>query len=195
MSNHASRRTIEDPAVLKAMAHPLRQRLYRSLAQFGPATVGQLATRVGGDPGQISYHLRELAKGGFIEQAPELARDGRESWWRDVPGSTTWSKEDFSTPEGEALFDALTAQLISSQFDRLRRFVQTAGEWPQAWQRASVSNQSFLFLTAEELSDMVEELRRVFERWAQVSWEARAAEDTEAREAVFVFLHAFPERP
>jgi hypothetical protein len=40
MSNE---RRLDDPEVLKGLAQPFRQRLYRTLAQIGPATVGMLA--------------------------------------------------------------------------------------------------------------------------------------------------------
>jgi DNA-binding transcriptional ArsR family regulator len=195
MSAEPRGRRITDPEVLKALTHPLRQRLYRLLAQIGPTTVGALGERVGADPGRVSYHLRELGKRGFIEEAPELARDRRETWWRVVPGSTSWSREDFETVEGRAVVDTLFAQMAADQFARLRHFVETAEEREPPWQRASMSNQSHLHLTVDELSEMNTELRGVFERWGQISHAARDAGETEGREPVFAFLHVFPERP
>src|SRR5687768_6358912 len=48
--------------------------------QVGTAT--GLAAAVGEPVNKVSFHLRLLAKYGFIEEAPELARDGRDRWWR-----------------------------------------------------------------------------------------------------------------
>jgi DNA-binding transcriptional ArsR family regulator len=140
-------RRIDDPEVLKGLAHPLRQRLWRLLHQLGPCTVGTLANRVGADPGQVSYHLRELAKRGWIHPVPELARDRRESWWRVAPESTSWTIEDFPTPEGQALVRQLHAAMVVEDVQRLGRFVQTFQLWSGEWIGASVSARSFLFLT------------------------------------------------
>ncbi len=68
---------ITDPGILKALSHPLRRQIYRLLIQLGPQTVTLLTEHTGADPGQLSFHLRELAKRGFITEAPELARDRR----------------------------------------------------------------------------------------------------------------------
>jgi DNA-binding transcriptional ArsR family regulator len=202
-------RRIDDPEVLKGLAQPIRQRLYRLLTQIGPATVGTLAKRVNGDPGLISYHLRELARRGFIEDVPELARDRRERWWRTVPGSTSWAWSDFPTPEGQAVASAVKGQMIADEFARLHRYEQSRDSWSDAWQDATISSDSFLRLTPAELGQLSAELLEVLQRWGRHGREAsererarQAAEppdgdpgDGERREHVFLFLHAFPERP
>jgi DNA-binding transcriptional ArsR family regulator len=188
-------RRIDDPEVLKGLAQPIRQRLWRLLLQLGPCTVKTLAERTGCDPGQVSYHLRELAKRGWVEQAPELARDRRESWWRSFPGSTTWTIEDFPTPEGRAIATHLHGMMVTDQFRRLRHFVQTAEQWSEDWIRVAVSHQTFPFLTAEEAGEMVAELDEVVARWAEVSRRARRTSDTEGRSPYFLFIHGFPEDP
>jgi DNA-binding transcriptional ArsR family regulator len=58
----------------------LRVRLLDLLRFEGPSTATLLAQRVGESSGATSYHLRQLARHGFIE---EEQRDGRrERWWR-----------------------------------------------------------------------------------------------------------------
>ncbi|WP_084533117.1 winged helix-turn-helix domain-containing protein [Nocardia fusca] len=66
------------------LAHPLRQRILRALAENGPATSTALGAPLGENTGATSYHLRQLAQHGFIEEAPELAK-GNERWWRSPP--------------------------------------------------------------------------------------------------------------
>ena len=61
------RRTVSDPAALKALAHPLRLRILRHLGISGPATSTTLATALGENTGTLSYHLRRLERGGFVE--------------------------------------------------------------------------------------------------------------------------------
>jgi DNA-binding transcriptional ArsR family regulator len=186
---------IDDPEVLKGLAQPVRQRIYRTLAQIGPATVGRLAKELGGaDPGLVSYHLRELARRGFVEDVPELARDRRERWWRLVPGAMSWNPRDFPGPEGRAIASAVKAQMVADEFDRLRRFEQGREGWDEAWQDAAVSSDSFLYLTAAELAQLAGELQEVLGRWAEHGRARRSRDGEPGRESVFLFLHAFPER-
>ncbi|NUP51377.1 MAG: helix-turn-helix domain-containing protein [Catenulispora sp.] len=193
-------RRITDPEVLKGLSHPLRQRLLRLLTQLGPSTTTILAAHLdGADPGQISYHLRELGKRGFIEEAPELARDRRERWWRVPRGSISWSNTDFQTPEGRAVAEAAFAQNVTDQFERLRDYASAAEDWPTEWQRAATSSTTNLRLTPEELRGLCEELEGVVRRWAEPGRRDPALRPQEqpedGREQVLVFFHAFPEKP
>src|SRR5690606_22078525 len=70
-----------DARSLRGLAHPLRMQLLNALRRGGPATASQLAERLGESSGATSYHLRQLAAHGFVEDAPEHGR-GRERWWR-----------------------------------------------------------------------------------------------------------------
>ncbi|WP_433364786.1 ArsR/SmtB family transcription factor [Actinoplanes sp. CA-142083] len=191
MSDSVPQRRITDPRVLNGLAQPVRQRLYRLLCQFGPATGGTLAKRLGADPGQVSYHLRELARNGFVEDVPELARDRRERWWRASPGSTTWSFLDFTDPEARAVANLAKAQMVIDEFERLRHFEQSRETWSEDWRRAVMSSESFLRLTPGELASLTGELLAVLTRWSEATRDRPIEED---RSAVSVFFHAFPER-
>jgi DNA-binding transcriptional ArsR family regulator len=192
-------RRITDPDTLKALTHPLRQRLFRLLAQLGPATTTILAGHLAADPGQISYHLRELAKRGFIEEAPELARDRRERWYRIPEGPMSWSSGDFVTPEARAVFDAAFAQSVADQFERLRGYNEVKRSWSEDWQGAVTASNSEIRLTAAELRALAAELNEVIRRYAAPGRHDPAVrpEDRpdDGRENVFLFFHAFPERP
>ncbi|NUT07962.1 MAG: helix-turn-helix transcriptional regulator [Hamadaea sp.] len=185
-------RDITDPEILKGLAQPIRQKIYRLLAQIGPATGGELSKRLGTDPGQTSYHLRELAKRGFVEDVPELARDRRERWWRLVPGAVSWSALEFGDPEGTAVASAAKAQTVIDEFERVRRYEQTRTEWSPEWQQAAMSSDSFLRLTAGELAELNRELMTVVQDWAARTRHLPVGGD---RQNVFLFLHSFPERP
>jgi DNA-binding transcriptional ArsR family regulator len=186
-------RRITDPEALKGLAHPLRRQLFRQLAQFGPATGAVLAKRLGADPGQIAYHLRELARHGFLEEAPELARNRRERVWRAAPGAFSFSGRDFDAPELRAIADAAKAQMVTEQLERLAVWERGADDWPEPWQQAMTSSESYLRLSAAELGDLCDELHTVIRRYRD---EARQdARPDDGREHVFLFFHAFPERP
>src|SRR6266540_1994464 len=95
-------RRITDVGSLKAVAHPLRLRLLGSLRIEGPATATDLARKLGESSGATSYHLRQLAKYGFIEDDPEQpnARDRR---WRAAHRYTSWSDSDHADKAGTEL--------------------------------------------------------------------------------------------
>lgn len=191
-------RKITDPGVLKGMTHPFRRSLYRLLTQLGPANVTVLVEHTGADPGRVSYHLRELAKVGFIEQVPELARDGRETWWRTVGESWSWSS-DTDDPADRAISEALYQLGVAEEFERLRHYEASRDEFAPEWRNAAQSSQTNLRLTAAELSELSDELNAVLRRWTEVGRidpPSRPEDRPEdGRENVFVFLHAFPEKP
>src|SRR6478609_3560973 len=54
------------PQMLRALAHPTRLTMLGMLRIDGPATATSLATRLGINTGQTSYHLRQLAHYGFV---------------------------------------------------------------------------------------------------------------------------------
>lgn len=185
-------RRISDPDTLKGLAQPLRQKIYRLLVQIGPLTVGDISKRLSLDPGQTSYHLRELTKRGFVEDVPDLARDRRERWFRSVPGSTSWSSLDFTGPEAEAIANTVKSQMVIGEFESLRHFEQTRSTWSEQWQNACMSTDSFMRLKPPELAELNAELLAVLERWGTATRDLPLDGD---RESVLVFFHSFPERP
>lgn len=199
MSEPSEPRRLNDPDLLKGLTHPLRRTLLRLLTQLGPATVSLLAARIDADPGQISYHLRELGKRGFIEEAPELARDRRERWWRVAPGSTAWSVDAFEDPADRATAETLYGSVVSDQFDRLRAYEAARAHFGRDWSEAAVSSNSELRLTPQELRELSAELNTVLRRWSDLGRldpHTRPEDRTpDGRQNVFLFFHAFPEEP
>lgn len=192
-------RRLTDPDILKALTHPLRRRIYRLLSERGPATVTLLNERVDADPGQVSYHLRELAKRGFIEQAPELARDRRERWWRATPGAFAWSVTDFTDPVGRAVADTAERLTAEEDFERLRLYQATREAWGAEWMGAASAGRSPIRLTPAELREMCAEINEVVRRWYEDHRpDPRSRPEDrpqDGRENVFFFYHAFPDNP
>src|SRR5689334_9068168 len=79
---------------LRTLAHPMRMRLIGLLRKEGPATATALAQRTGTNSGQTSYHLRQLAEAGLVEDDTERS-NGRDRWWRASHEATSWSSADF----------------------------------------------------------------------------------------------------
>src|SRR6478609_9324059 len=80
---------------LRAFHHPTRRRMVDYLYLHGPTQVGTLARELDQQVGSISHHLRMLQRAGVVAPAPELATDGRTSWWRLEQDTLSWSVEDF----------------------------------------------------------------------------------------------------
>ena len=71
-----------DVRMLRGIAHPMRNRILEEMSAGGPMRAADVADRLGIPANQASFHLRQLAKYGLVEDAPELARDGRDRVWR-----------------------------------------------------------------------------------------------------------------
>lgn len=72
---------ISDPKAIRALAHPLRLDLLQLLGASGPATAAQCGRVLGASQASCSFHLRQLAKYGFVQEAGP-GRDRRERQWR-----------------------------------------------------------------------------------------------------------------
>lgn len=66
---------------IRALAHPLRLDLLELLAAGGPMTAARCGRALGVPQANCSFHLRQLAKYGFVEDAGP-GRDRREREWR-----------------------------------------------------------------------------------------------------------------
>ena len=106
-----------------AFHHPTRRWLAELLEIEGPASVGRLAARTGLAVGSVSHHLKALHRHGFIEPAPDLARDTRESWWRSVRRPLSWSADEFEA--GSAARRVADA----AEAENFRHQVRAVGQW------------------------------------------------------------------
>src|SRR5271170_5401288 len=73
---------LTDPKMMRALAHPARIAIWSHIAMRGPATATECAQVTGLSPSACSYHLRTLARYGFVEEDRASAADGRERPWR-----------------------------------------------------------------------------------------------------------------
>lgn len=181
-----------DASSLKALAHPLRVRMYDLLADGGPATASQLAEQVGESSGTTSYHLRFLARHGFIEEDHE--RGGRrERWWRARPGGFTLQAQEFlDDPDAAGDLELVGRELWRSYSRQLDRWFRSATSWGQSWISSSVSTTSRMVATPDELRALREELMAVVDRHAQ-QLEERTPPPGAAR--VMAQIHLFPIEP
>jgi DNA-binding transcriptional ArsR family regulator len=178
--------------VLTAMAHPLRRRLVDLVDVDEAATASMLAEQTGQAVGNISHHLHVLARAGLIEEAPELARDKRERWWRLSASTIRWSAADAGDdPAARAVATAAEAINLDHQLALTRTWLTEREQYAEEWQRAAFATDSWMRLTPAELREFQEELTDFVIRWSERG--KGAGEDD--REKVFVFARAFPAQP
>jgi DNA-binding transcriptional ArsR family regulator len=188
-------RPITDVGTLKALAHPLRMKLYRGLCVAEKATASQLAEQVDEAVSLISYHLRKLAEHGLIEEAEAQSADGRERWWQPASDGLAIHDEDFrDAPEKAAAHIAASRLFFEQRVDMVRRYLDERAHWSDAWTTASDSSEWLLHLTPDELLELAKEMNALVRRYEEHGRAAMAAGDTEGRENVAVHTYGFPFR-
>jgi DNA-binding transcriptional ArsR family regulator len=147
-------RKITDPRIVKAMAHPHRLAALDELRTHGPMTATECARAVGTTPSAMSYHLRELARHGFVERAASAA-DGRERPWRAVPGALSLEFDDPAfRPAAAAAFDSLTSTMLARVQQNLSDFAAREAAQPTSWQEVTSLSSAACWLTADEAREL-----------------------------------------
>jgi DNA-binding transcriptional ArsR family regulator len=182
-----------DAGALKALAHPLRFRLLELLLWHGPDTASGLGRQVGESSGSTSYHLRQLADHGLIEEAPELG-SARDRYWKAVEGG--WTLEGFEMlqqPETRADATLILDELRQARAARLARWHQDGPSWGSAWVAASIDLTARLALTVEETAELRDQLLVVLDEWRhRVGHRRDTATCPEDAAMVNVDLDVFP---
>jgi DNA-binding transcriptional ArsR family regulator len=182
--------------VLMAFHHPTRRWLAELLEIEGPASVGRLAARTGLAVGSVSHHLKPLHRHGFIEPAPDLAQDTRESWWRSVRRPLTWSADDFASgTSGRRIADAAEAENFRHQVRAIGQWLTRTREVDAGWRRAASSTDTVVAATQAQLGDLAERMREAITTWSAECLEDQAARPDAPRLPVRVVARAFPSGP
>jgi DNA-binding transcriptional ArsR family regulator len=177
---------------LRAVHHPTRRRMVDYLYLHGPSQVGTLARELGEQVGSVSHHLRMLERAGVVAPAPELATDGRTSWWRLEQASISWSVEDFGDDAADRTQAKAAERLnVDHQLGKLAAWKRASGRADPAWRRAAFSADFLALATPDELVVLQEALLATVRGW-QAGIDSA---DGTPREPVFVFAHGFPTRP
>lgn len=185
----ANRRSA-DASVIAAIHHPLRRRLIDLLGVDGPATASRLAEATGELVGNISHHLKVLAAAGVIEEAPELAKNRRERWWRSAKASYSWSIADAEgDPAGELVAATAEEANLAHHTAKVRRWFEDRQQYDEAWLRAAFSTESWVTLTPERLVELTERMQDLIQEY----YETPSSGDD--AEKIFVFAHAVPAKP
>lgn len=188
-----------DATALRGLAHPLRGRLLEQLQLQGPATATILGERLGESSGSTSYHLRQLARHGFIEPA-EGRGGGRERWWQARSGGWSMAGHAFrNDPATRHAADTVLGHYYSERERRFRDWNDLAASTPedpdvQRWKAATMDANHPLPLTPEEAQELSRDLMDFMWKWKRehVPESRESAADVPGAEIVEVQINLFP---
>jgi hypothetical protein len=149
-------RRITDPLALRAVAHPLRLKLIGLVGISGTLTATQAAATLDSTPAVTAYHLRTLAKYGFVEDAG--SESARERPWKltDRGASFSWDNDD---PAGRVM----SMIAYDEWFEHVRRFQEHRDEYPADVQAASGAAEIVLFASPNEVMELTRKISDLYE--------------------------------
>lgn len=186
----ASRNLTGDPQAMLALAHPTRLALLELLAREGALTATEAGRHLGESPGTMSWHLRLLARHGFVVEAPGAA--GRRRPWTLTATGTRWDPE-LGTADERRAADALLAVVVERSMTQLRAWLAARYSAPRQWQRAAALSDWTLYLTDEEARTLREQIYAMFGQFADRTADPRLR--PEGAIPVRAFLAVHPDRP
>jgi predicted ArsR family transcriptional regulator len=157
-------RQLTDPRAMRAMAHPVRLSLMQALNDAGTLTATEAAERVGESPSNCSFHLRQLAKYGFVEEAP--GGKGRSRPWRAI--HTGFSMTDVhEDPETSLAALALGRVVTDRWLERAREGLIRRQAMPKEWRAVTGTDQMTLYVTPDEMKALNDELLEMLGRYRE----------------------------
>jgi predicted ArsR family transcriptional regulator len=185
---------IRDPKLMRALAHPLRVALIEAIgaSDTGTLTATEASELLGESPANCAFHLRTLAKYGFLEEAG--GGRGRERPWRmryrhfelGTPGHD---------PQTRLAAEAVAAIWIDRWLDRARQRLARAFDYPEEWQDAAVASESYTYLNADEAKDLNEAFHRLIEPYRDRQYDASIRPPDSERYEVLFFGYPLDDPP
>jgi hypothetical protein len=152
---------LTDALAMRALAHPVRVALIELLAVVDTLTATQASELLSESPANCAFHLRTLAKYGFVQEAG--GGRGRERPWKSAERHITIStKQD--DPRAATAAGALSLTWLDHWMERARRIFGSSDYLP-GWENATGWSRSAVFLTPEESADLRGQMRRLLEKY------------------------------
>jgi DNA-binding transcriptional ArsR family regulator len=179
---------LTDPKMMRALAHPARIAIWTHIGLHGSATATECAEVAGLSPSACSYHLRALARYGFVEEDRASAADGRERPWRARLISFNMEDGPDATAAGRVASRVLVENLRADAEETRARYLDRKSEYPADWQAAAGEMFSGAFVTAEELEELRAKVEEVMAPYIRLD----EAERTPGALPVRIMLDMFP---
>jgi len=143
---------------MRALSHPVRIALLEVLSLYGPMTATEAGERIGESPTTCSFHLRQLARFGFVEEAGR--GKGRARPWQMTSIGMRLRSDD-GDRETEIALTALARLLRQHFLERYHNWIATRAAFPRAWRDAAGESEYAIYLTSDELEQLSGELAAV----------------------------------
>ncbi|MGH3208992.1 MAG: helix-turn-helix domain-containing protein, partial [Trebonia sp.] len=153
--------TLTDAKAMRAVAHPVRMALIELFAYHETLTATQASELLGESPANCAFHLRTLAKYGFVHEAG--GGKGRERPWT-LTARTVTVTSDLPDPRAALAAEELGRLWFERWVDRARRHFGSRNELP-GWGEASGWTNRVAFLSPEETVRLRAEMRQVLNRY------------------------------
>ena len=150
-----SPRVVTDAQTMRALTHPVRQALIELLVAEGPLTATQAGERIGEPPNTCSFHFRQLAKYGFVEEAGK--GPGRTRPWKLSSAGMRFT-DLHDDAETTLAARALDRMLRDRYFTRLQEFYDTRSSYPRRWQEVTGGSEFVLHVSPDELRALDEQI-------------------------------------
>ncbi|GAA3470913.1 ArsR/SmtB family transcription factor [Nonomuraea roseola] len=185
--SHDSRQPLSDPKAMRALAHPARLAMINFLGRQPAATATELAEVVGVTPSAASYHLRMLAKYGFVEDAPPRG-DGRERVWQAVKEGVSIEREPQDEPMVKEAKQLLVDMILADGQREIRRGMAALDTEPQEWRDVSNWRRAYLMMTAAEAAELRDRMEELIEPYLTL----RRTDPPEGAREVVTHTSLFP---
>jgi DNA-binding transcriptional ArsR family regulator len=160
---------LTDPRMMRALAHPARIAILQHLGLDGPATATQCAAVTGLSPSACSYHLRALARYGFVEEDPGSAADGRQRPWRPRIISMSFDEGEPDQPDAVRAAGRLLKESLLARFEEVRaEYLDRAPRYTAQWREIAGWHQDVLHVTADEAAALRERVQALLAGYRRI---------------------------
>lgn len=165
---------IGDAAALRALTHPVRLALLDALAER-PLSATEAGERIGESSTTCSYHLRQLARSGFVELHER--GPGRRRVWRRVHDRWQIAASGYDEVLSTASRVAHET-MLEYYFQRIRTALGQLSVDEPGWQQAALGVESRFYVTAAELEEYKLAYERLNEAFVK-RWSSRTKDRSE----------------
>lgn len=148
---------------MRALTHPVRLALMEALLLEGPLTATQAGEIIGESPTTCSFHFRQLAKYGFVEEAG--AGPGRQRPWRLSLRGMRFT-DLHQDPETAVAARALEQMLRGRFLDHLQAFYDNRSSYPREWQEVTGGSEFIVHVTPAELRALDEKITELLRSYS-----------------------------
>ncbi|GAA4889322.1 helix-turn-helix domain-containing protein [Tessaracoccus lubricantis] len=172
-----------DPTRIRALAHPTRLALLDYLSGVEHATATQCAEAIGESVASCSFHLRTLAKHGYIKRAE--SGDAKSRPWEVAARDRTQSfaAED---PASLPAITALGTAVLAQETGRLEAFLRAMPTLPTEAMNRTLLAHTALWLTEEEHEELMDAVLALFQPFKERNTDGSLRPEGAQRNTVFM---------